>query len=172
LLETKYGISNFEYHLVGAGAYESIVRKEVQQTGLMNRVFFHGYIPHYDNRLQEFYRNADIFILPSMTLNDYDKEGIPGTIVEAMANGLPVISTYHAGIPSIIRHSEEGLLIRERDVEAMAEAIFQLATHPELRERLGKKGQEKAKNDLDLRVGTGRLEMIYDETLQQSVVVR
>ncbi len=161
-------IRDFEYHIIGSGEYLKICKQKVVEFGLSDKVIFHGYIPYYDNKLVNFYQEADLFILPSITLKDYDKEGIPGTIVEAMASGLPIISTYHAGIPSIIENGKEGLLVKERDVDALANAISKLIEDKELRNTLGMNAQQKAIKELDLYKGTEQLEKIYDEIINKS----
>lgn len=161
-------ISDFEYHIVGSGDYLKICKQKVTEIWLSDKVIFHGYIPHYEDRLVKFYQDADIFILPSITLKDNDKEGIPGTIVEAMASGLPIISTYHAGIPSIIENGKEGLLVKERDVDALSNAILKLIEDKDLRKTLGKNAQQKAIEELDLYKGTERLEKIYEEVINKS----
>jgi colanic acid/amylovoran biosynthesis glycosyltransferase len=156
---------NFEYHVVGSGDYLDLCMEKVKKYNLTDKVFFHGYIHYNDRRLIEFYNNSDIFILPSITLKDNDKEGIPGTIVEAMASGLPVISTYHAGIPSIIENRKEGILVKEKDVQGLAAAILELAKNEHLRENLGKNAQKRAMEELDLYKGTEKLEKIYEEVI-------
>jgi len=156
---------NFEYHVVGSGDYLDLCMEKVKKYNLTDKVFFHGYIHYNDRRLIEFYNNSDIFILPSITSKDNDKEGIPGTIVEAMASGLPVISTYHAGIPSIIENRKEGILVKEKDVQGLAAAILELAKNEHLRENLGKNAQKRAMEELDLYKGTERLEKIYEEVI-------
>lgn len=167
LLCVKHRTENFEYHLVGEGDYHSIIMQKVQKYGFQNKVFFHGYVPHYSEDFIRHFNSADIFTLPSITLSDNDKEGIPGTIVEAMANGLPIVSTYHAGIPCIIENEKEGLLVEERNVEQLADALFRLINNEGLRERLGKQAQKKAASELDLYVGTHRIETIYDALIAQ-----
>jgi colanic acid/amylovoran biosynthesis glycosyltransferase len=66
-----------------------------------------------------------------------DSEGTPVAILEAMMAGIPVISTRHAGIPEVLRNGETGLLVEERDVDAMANAMIHLATHPQLASNMG-----------------------------------
>lgn len=161
-------IGDFEYHIVGSGDYLKICKQKVEEFGLGDKVIFHGYIPHYDDRLVKFYQEADIFILPSITLKDYNKEGIPGTIVEAMASGLPVISTYHAGIPYIIENEKEGLLVKENNVEGLANALQKLIEDREMRIELGRNAQRKAIEKLDLYKGTVRLEKIYGDVINKS----
>ncbi len=157
--------TNFEYHIVGSGDYINICKRNAKKLGIYNNVFFHGYIPYNSPLLQEFYNEADIFILPSITLHDYDKEGIPGTIVEAMASGLPVISTYHAGIPYIIESGKEGILVKERDIMELVDALMYLIKNPDLRQKLGQNAQNKALEELDLKKGTERLEKIYTQII-------
>ena len=160
-------INDFEYHIVGSGEYLEKCKNKVEKFGLKDKVIFHGYIPHYNDRLVKFYQEADIFILPSITLKNYDKEGIPGTIVEAMASGLPIISTYHAGIPSIIENEKEGLLVEEKNVIGLTNSIYRLIKDKNLRIKIGKNAQKKAIDELDLYKGTERLEKIYEETLNE-----
>ncbi|MEM4314618.1 MAG: glycosyltransferase family 4 protein [Candidatus Pacearchaeota archaeon] len=160
---------NIELHIVGGdGGYLSKCQRLVEKYNLGKNVFFHGFIPHNSNELLNFYKNSDIFLLTSITLNDNDKEGIPGTIVEAMANGLPVISTYHAGIPYIIENEKEGLLVKERDIDGIAYSIIRLIEDDKLREKLGKNAQKKALEELDLYKGTERLEKIYEKVLNSN----
>jgi glycosyltransferase involved in cell wall biosynthesis len=73
-----------------------------------------------------------------------DREGTPVAVLEAMMTGLPTISTRHAGIGEVIEHNRTGLLVEERDVDAMAEAMVTLATSPGLAARLGKAARAEA----------------------------
>ena len=71
-------------------------------------VTWHGPTVYASEEHKKYLQNADVFVHPSVTDVNGDKEGIPGAIVEAMAAGLPVISTYHAGIPNIIKNNKTG----------------------------------------------------------------
>ena len=86
--------------------------------------------------------DADILLAPSVTAADGDQEGIPVAIMEAMAMGLPVISTFHSGIPELIEDGVSGLLVPERDDEALAAAIRRLVDDADLRRRLGTAGRD------------------------------
>ena len=165
VLVEKYKYSNFEYHIVGSGEYESIIKKKVEKYRLQDKVIFHGFIPHHDERLMHLFSGADIFILPSIRTSKSDKEGIPGTLIEAMANGLPVISTYHAGIPEVVEDGKDGFLTKERDVEGLASALFKLVSDASLRENLGRSAQLRATQQLDLHIRTKNLERIYQDIL-------
>jgi colanic acid/amylovoran biosynthesis glycosyltransferase len=153
--------------IVGQGPLEIELREYVRTHGLDKIVTFVGPLDYLSRRfLQEFY-NADIFVHPSVIASNGDKEGIPGTIVEAMAAGLPVVSTYHAGIPSILKHEETGLLVRERDVDALAACISKLVHDPKLRRRIGQNAQKYAADTLDLRQKQIELEDIYDRVIEE-----
>ncbi len=154
----------FHVTLVGDGPMRSQLERQVTDYGWQDVVTFAGFIPYHTGRLMTEYQNADIFSLPSITVKD-DKEGIPGTIVEAMAAGLPVVSTYHAGIPEVIRSDQNGILVKERDIEGMARAFADLINNVALRERLGCAAAEKALNELDLHTRTKNLERIYTSLL-------
>ena len=106
-----------------------------------------------------------MFIHPSVTDRKGYKEGIPGAIVEAMAAGLPVISTYHAGIPYIIKNHETGLLIREWDYEDLVKSILELTENLQLRKTLGQNGQDYALKYLNLSIKESELEKIYDNLI-------
>jgi colanic acid/amylovoran biosynthesis glycosyltransferase len=149
---------------VGDGPLRGLLQKEIAENHLRTKVTLLGHIPHSDKRLLEEYRKADIFILPSMVAKN-DKEGIPGTLVEAMASGLPVISSRHAGIPEIVKTGENGLLIEEGDCCALANKICKLVNNAELRKKLGLNSLRKAK-ELTLETKTMELEKIYSMILE------
>ena len=166
IIRNKYNFSNFKYYIVGDGPELSKLKKLTKELNLTENINFVGYIKHFSKKLVNFYEKADIFIHPSITLKNTVQEGIPGTIVEAMSNGLPVISTIHGGIPTIIKNKEDGILVKERDTEELAEKIMELISNAELRERLGKNAQKKAVNELDIKIKTKELEKIYDKAIK------
>jgi colanic acid/amylovoran biosynthesis glycosyltransferase len=110
-------------------------------------------------------KSADVFIHPSITDKDADKEGIPGAIVEAMAAGLPVISTLHAGIPQIIEDGKSGILVPENDEDALCNAIIKLSSDCNLRQKIGIQGQAYALKELDLSKQETNLETIYNSLI-------
>jgi hypothetical protein len=84
------------------------------------------------------FHEADIFVHPSVTTRGV-KEGIPGTVVEAMASGLPVVASRHGGIPAVIESGRHGLLVDEGDVDQLADALQALLEDASHRERLGRR---------------------------------
>lgn len=91
--------------------------------------------------------SADIFIQHSRTDPETgDQEGLPNSILEAMANGLPILSTEHAGIPEAVIDEKSGFLVPEGNSQLMAEKLIQLANDSNLRNAFGRIGWERAKN--------------------------
>lgn len=107
--------------------------------------------------------SADVFVHPSRKSVSGEKEGIPGAIVEAMASGLPVITTRHAGIPYIITDNVTGLLVRENNAEELTQAFIRIANDASLRKRLGEAARDYAMGSLDISRKETDLETLYDE---------
>jgi colanic acid/amylovoran biosynthesis glycosyltransferase len=154
----------FHLTLMGDGPLRSRVEGLIRDYGWQDRVRVLGHVPYHQQRLVDEYWRADIFTLPSVTVKG-DKEGIPGTIIEAMACGLPVVSTCHAGIPEVISHGKNGLLVPEADLTAMAQALGRLIEDRALRERLGRAAARTAASHCRLLSRTPVLERIYDGLL-------
>lgn len=151
--------------LVGEGPMRRRLEEQVASYDWRDRVGFAGHIPYQDNALVQAYHSADLFAMPSISVKG-DKEGIPGTIVEAMAAGLPVLSSIHAGIPEIIESGRDGLLVREDDLGGMVRGLAELVNSPALRQRLGRAAAERATRELDLHVRSRNLERIYADLLE------
>jgi glycosyltransferase involved in cell wall biosynthesis len=129
---------------VGDGELLEEAMQFVNAHALNDTVVLHGSQPN--TVVQDLMKKAQIFLQHSRTdPATGDEEGLPVAILEAMANGLPVISTRHAGIPEAVLEGVTGFLADEEDVEAMAVHIVQLADNYELRTHLGKSGWQRAK---------------------------
>jgi glycosyltransferase involved in cell wall biosynthesis len=105
---------------------------------------------------------AKILAVPSRTAPDGDAEGLPTTILEAGALGVPAVATRHSGIPEAVRHGETGLLGPERDRAALAANLRALLGDDALRERLGRQARLHVATHFDLARQTRRLEDLYD----------
>jgi len=93
---------------------------------------------------------AHILMAPSVTAADGDEEGIPNTLKEAMAMGIPVISTLHAGIPELVADGISGFLVPERDAAALADRLRRLVDHPETWAAMGRAGRVRIDSDFDI----------------------
>jgi len=119
---------NIEYTIIGDGKQKKYLSKLTQQLGIEQNVHFLGRISN--KEIATLLQDSHIFILPSVTCPDGSQEGIPNALKEAMATGLPVISTYHAGIRELIKHEKSGLLTPERDIDSLMNNIKYLIHHP------------------------------------------
>jgi glycosyltransferase involved in cell wall biosynthesis len=125
----------FKCTLVGDGPDRGTLEALRDRLGLREHVCLVGAIGQ--DRIQEYYDQADVFVLPTFA------EGLPTVLMEAMAKGLPIISTTVMGIPELVQDGVEGLLIPPANAEPLAKAMRQLAEDPQLRRQLGKAGREK-----------------------------
>jgi glycosyltransferase involved in cell wall biosynthesis len=129
---------------VGTGPLFESVQAFIRNWNLEQKVTLHGGQPN--QLVQQLMQEADIFVQHSITDPESgDEEGLPVAILEAMAFSLPVVSTYHAGIPEAVNHSETGLLVEEGNSKKMAEYLVTLAREPHLRVQMGKAGWQRAK---------------------------
>lgn len=128
--------------IFGEGEQEEALRKKILQKGLEQNVFFKGYVDHH--KVPTILQEADIFALSSCTISNKNiKEGIPNVLMEAMAVGVPVISTFHSGIPELIEDTKTGFLAPERDPAAFAQKIIYLIEHQEFWPKITAKAQKK-----------------------------
>lgn len=103
------------------------------------------------------YQQADIFILASRIDSDGDRDGLPNVLMEAMSQAVPCIGTNISGIPEIIEHQVNGILVPAEDVSALARAISDLIQSPELRIKFGKQGYQTVRNNFALEANIGHL---------------
>lgn len=156
----------FEYDVVGQGELRESLQSLAINLGIDDFVNFHGAVKHGDT-FKKLLEKADVFAHPSVTTKENDKEGIPGAIVEAMASGLPIISTEHGGIPFIVTNEKNGFLIKERDYKAMAQILGKLFSDPKIREKIGVAAKEHAREHLDLIRKSEDLQRIYESLINQ-----
>lgn len=122
--------------IVGDGPLAASAQRFVDERRLSDVVRMHGQLDH--AQTLRLIRHSDLLLHHAITsLQDGDSESQPLAILEAMAAGLAVISTRHAGIPEVISDGDNGRLVGEGDVEAMSRQIVELSTHPAERARLG-----------------------------------
>jgi len=132
---------NFHYYLAGFGEQEAELKALVSSLKLTTKVTFLGALKQPE--VTQWMLKADVFIQPSVTADNGDMEGVPVAIMEAMAMKLPVISTFHSGIPELITHNIHGLLAPEKDSKALADNITLLYNNKELVEQLTNNAREQ-----------------------------
>ncbi|HEX6271635.1 MAG TPA: glycosyltransferase [Polyangiaceae bacterium] len=112
----------FSYHVVGDGPLRSELEALTSRSGLSDLVTFHGEKSRDD--VAKLLDSKHVLVAPSVTAKDGDTEGLPMVLIEAMARGLPVVTTTHSGIPELISDGATGFLVPEGDVDALGSALF------------------------------------------------
>jgi glycosyltransferase involved in cell wall biosynthesis len=130
--------------IVGDGPLMPKARKFVATNSLTKAVTLHGALPN--PQTLSILAEADIFVQHSVTDRSGDEEGLPVAILEAMARGLPVVATRHAGIPEAVVDGTTGLLVDEGDSHAMAQAILDLAASRGMRGSFGAAAAARARD--------------------------
>ena len=145
---------------VGTGPMTAELQALATVLGINNRVRFLGAQPH--EEVLKLMRGAEIFALPSQTAKDGNCEGLPIVLNEASACGIPVVSTWHSGIPEAVLDGETGFLVPERDDSALAEKLDTLLSDRALGKKMGQLGRLFVCEVFDIRKQTVKLEAIYD----------
>jgi glycosyltransferase involved in cell wall biosynthesis len=130
---------NLKLVMVGTGEIFEVSKHMVESLGLQEKIILPGGLPRED--IIKYLEQSFLFVQHSLVANNGDSEGTPVGIIEAMAAGLPVVSTRHAGIPDVVVEDETGFLVEEGDVDAMAEHILTLVNNRDLAKTFGKKGK-------------------------------
>jgi colanic acid/amylovoran biosynthesis glycosyltransferase len=134
---------------------------------IAQHVSFTGFLSQ--ERLREIYYRSHIFLHPSQVGRDGNQEGIPNSMLEAMAAGLPVFATEHGGIPEAIEHGVSGVLVPERDEFALVETLLDAVQDLGFLSRIAQSGAEAVRRNFDLSTQAQRLEEIYLRTIRRTV---
>ncbi len=134
----------FECVIAGSGPEESNLRGLISELQLEDRVSITGK-PILQEDISEFIRSARLFSLPCVQDSDGDMDGLPQVLIESMACRVPAVSSFLVGIPDLIRHEQNGLLVETRNVEACADAMEALLTDDQLAQTLGRQAETWAK---------------------------
>ena len=143
--------------VIGDGPYEPTLRRVVASLGLERRVLFVGR----QESVQTWLNALDLLVLPS-----YGDEGVPQSIMQAMACGLAVISTPIGSIAEAVQHEHTGLLVGPRDAQALAEALELLIRRPDLRLRFGEAGLARARERFGRALMLDRMETVFRQVIK------
>lgn len=130
----------FDCEIVGYGEEQAALEASIAALGLRGLVRLTGRATHAE--LVGRYRAANVFVAPSEITEDGDRDGIPNVLLEAMACGLPVVSTPVSGIPEVVEHGVNGVLVTPGDFAPLADALATLAADVVLRASLGAAARE------------------------------
>jgi colanic acid/amylovoran biosynthesis glycosyltransferase len=156
-------VPGLRYDIIGDGPLRAELEALARSLGVADRVTFHG--AQEQDRVRSAMADADLFLLPSVTAASGDQEGTPTVLVEASSCGLPVVSSWHSGIPEVVLDGRTGCLVPERDVPALARQLCFLIAHPEVRARMGRLGRQHIEEHFDIRQLNRDLEALYRELI-------
>lgn len=157
-------IPDARLNIIGDGPLRAALQTLTHELALQNNVVFHGVQAH--SVVRDQLRESSALVLPSVTAANGDAEGLGMVLLEAAATGLPTIGTRHGGIPEAVRDGETGLLVEERNVNQLADAMLTLLGDEALCQRMGHQARQMVEQEFDVLKQSRALKGIY-QTLTQ-----
>lgn len=154
------GAPNARLVLVGYGDLRDELQAHAHALGLNGHVTFAGRVPRQE--IAAYFGAADIVSVPSVRDEAGNVDGLPNVVLEGMAAGKPIVASNIAGFPDVIGEGESGLLVPEKDSDAIADAVVRLARDAELRTRLGAHGRAQVHADLNWENVARRFVGVYE----------
>ena len=162
---------DFVCDLIGDGPVREQVKKQIADLNLQDKVIMRG--SRKRQEVAEMMRAADVKVLASVPTAEGKREGVPVVIMEAMATGLPVISSQLSGIPELVDDGRTGILTQPGDVNALANALQKLHENPTLRFNMGRAGREKVLREFNMKINVAELaDLFAAEKKQENVFTR
>jgi len=146
--------------IVGGGSRESELKQKVRDLNLEDITTFTGQVPH--KEVPRYLNELDVYVAPSR------KESFGVAVLEASACGCPVIVSDVGGLPEVVRDGETGIIVRQEDPAATAEAILRLFHRPKLRVSMGKTGRSWVQEQYSWNACVGRMESVYERVVTKS----
>jgi glycosyltransferase involved in cell wall biosynthesis len=116
-------------------------------------------------KLLELYASSHLFLHPSEISSNQDQEGVPNSVLEAMATGLPVVATRHGGLPEAIDHGQTGFLVAEEDHVGLANAMQLITLSPDLLTQMGARAHATVVERFEQDTQIDQLESFYEEAI-------
>ena len=149
---------DFTLDLIGGGPLETPLERRMAELDLAGRVRLRG--PQPQAEIARAVSEAAAFAAPCVVGRDGNRDGLPTTLVEAMALGTPCVSTDVTGIPELVRDGDTGLLVPQNDAAALAAVLERLLADPALRITLATRARRRIEEDFDARGSSARLRQI------------
>jgi colanic acid/amylovoran biosynthesis glycosyltransferase len=145
--------------LAGTGPLRGPLERAAARHGVP--LVFHGALPH--EQVRALYRRATVFSLPCVIAPTGDRDGLPTSVLEAMASGVPVVTTAVNGLEEAVLHERTGLVVPEHDPVALAEALERVLSDPELGARLARAAREHVEENFSLERSVTLLRSLFPE---------
>jgi glycosyltransferase involved in cell wall biosynthesis len=152
------------FTIAGDGPLQPELEATARDLGIADRVTFSGFASQPE--LREIFYRSHIFLHPSETGRDGNQEGVPNSMLEAMASGLPVFATTHGGIPEAIENGVSGVLVGERDADALARELVLRVGNPAALDQLADRGAAAVAAKFEQRSQIRALEDCYFESMR------
>lgn len=162
-LDSRLRNDALRFLVVGKGPESDGVKNRVREMGVEHLFTFIESYPYH--KMHEMFSMADIFVLPSISTRTW-KEQFGMVLIEAMACGLPVISTLSGSIPEVV--GDAGILVQPNDPGGLSVAIINLLTDDTLRQEMGKKGRERVVNEFNSQKIAHKFNFLFEKLLQSS----
>ncbi|MFN6516953.1 MAG: glycosyltransferase [Nostoc sp. CreGUA01] len=159
--------SNIEYNIIGDGILKENLQQLIYDLNLADKVKLMGWKTRPE--IIDILNESHIFIGVSVTAKDGNQDAPVNTLKEAMVMGLPVIGTFHGGIPELVKDGISGFLVPERDANAIAEKLTYLIEHPEIWPPMGQAGRAYVESHYDTNKLDDELVQIYRQVLRNDV---
>ena len=159
---------DFQCFIVGGGRERSQLELLIRQSQVRHSVKLVG--PQTHGQVLQWYQSADLYVLPCLVGSDGNRDGLPVSIVEALACGIPVITTPMTGIPEIIQHGQNGLIVPMGDPEALAGAIQNVIESPSLHQNLKSSARRSVEAHFDLRQTSGVLQSLLQANFHEDLL--
>ena len=156
LVRAMRSLPGLRLELVGAGPEETLLRRAAN-----SRVTFSGVVP--ESRLPPLYASASIYAAPCVCVRNGDADGIPTTVLEAMASGCAIIASDLYSMKHYIADGVTGLLVRSGHIPSLAKALQRLHSDPGLVRRLGDNARQWARENVDIRRNIHKIDQILQE---------
>lgn len=153
------------FTIAGEGPMLDELRRLASELGVHSNVHFTGFISQPE--LRKLFYESHIFVHPSELARDGNQEGVPNSMLEAMATGMPVLATTHGGIPEAVENHVSGLLVPERDDAALAQAMRDLTSDLERFRLMSVAAAKSVAEKFDLHAQVRALENFYAEAVAQ-----
>jgi glycosyltransferase involved in cell wall biosynthesis len=154
---------NIELKIIGEGNQRKRLERMIKEANLSRSITLLGAQPH-PKVIREM-EGSHLFMLPCLTIKGGDREGVPNVLKEAQASGMPVLSTYHGGIPEVVEEGKSGFLVKEKDREVLIQKLSFLIENPRLWPKFGGEGRKIVEEKFDISKQIGELEQIYSKFL-------
>ncbi len=155
----------FQCWIAGDGPERAHLELQSTVNHLKDVMKFFGTVPN--SQMRSFYEQAAVFVLPCIIDEKGDRDGIPNVMLEAMAMGLPVVSTNISAIPEVLQHRVNGYMLEPADYEGLADALQELLSNTRLRNALGKNGRSAVEQLFDLERNSEALALLFANQLQR-----